>query len=526
MVKKLLAVGIILLFVGMSITSTGTIEEKSYVPVTYILHDPIYINGNNNFTSENGVTSGSGTYNDPYIIEDWDINASSQDGITIRNTNLHFKIMNCYIYDGGIHNDGIVFINVTNGVIEESIITWNRNGTVFRTQYPGKENSEYNIIRYNNITYNTDNGIHFEHTGWGYHSHNIIYLNNISGNNQGIYMVMSADNQILYNNIISNNEMGVNLAMCMMGGENNLVHHNNFIYNGGENGQACEWGGPLNYWDEDYPFGGNYWSDYNDVDNFSGPNQDIPGSDGIGDTPYVIPCQYCEENNMDMYPLMEPFCNDTYPPKTFISFAPSEPDGDNDWYTKNVTITLDAIDYLSGVNATCYRINGKEWITYGIPFIISEDGMQEIEYYSVDNSGNIEDIKSSEFKIDQTPPNTSLEWISFKEEGSWYVRFFFNATDKISGLKPLVEMYINDVLQDKNTGVGPAYEFVIEWSKAFRICAFKFVCWDKAGNSAFESINGSEIKSRSYSYKFFWKWLERLPLLNQLIIQIMKRWSI
>ena len=35
-------------------------------------HDPIYIDGNDNFIPANGVTSGLGTENDPYIIENWD----------------------------------------------------------------------------------------------------------------------------------------------------------------------------------------------------------------------------------------------------------------------------------------------------------------------------------------------------------------------------------------------------------------------------------------------------------------------
>jgi len=57
-----------------------------------------------------------------------------------------------------------------------------------------------------------------------------------------------------------------------------------------------------NIWDDGYPSGGNYWSDYNGTDLFSGPYQNITGSDGIGDTPYVI-----DENNRDRYPLMKPW---------------------------------------------------------------------------------------------------------------------------------------------------------------------------------------------------------------------------
>jgi hypothetical protein len=38
------------------------------------------------------------------------------------------------------------------------------------------------------------------------------------------------------------------------------------------------------------------------VDLYGGPNQNITGNDGIGDTPYII-----NSNNIDGYPLMAPF---------------------------------------------------------------------------------------------------------------------------------------------------------------------------------------------------------------------------
>ncbi len=331
--KKGLVIGIIILFIGLNvIPSTGTIEEKPYVNIQYTPHDPIYIHGNDDFTSENGVTSGSGTSSDPFVIEDWEIEASSQDGITIRNVDVYFTIKGCYIHDGGINNDGIVFINVTNGEIEETIITGNRNGVMFRTQqYPEKENSSENYIHHNNITDNTKDGIHFQHTGEGHHSNNLIYLNNLVGNNQGIDMVMSAYNQIFSNNIISNSRWGVNLTMCMGGGTNNRVYHNNFINNGDENSQACVWWTLDNDWDDGYPSGGNFWSDYGGVDNFSGPNQNIPGNDGIGDTPYNITLYWDEYEHelypfeYDYYPLMEPW-GENLPPFADFTWTPYLPE--------------------------------------------------------------------------------------------------------------------------------------------------------------------------------------------------------
>ena len=60
--------------------------------------------------------------------------------------------------------------------------------------------------------------------------------------------------------------------------------------------------GGTNYFDNGYPSGGNYWSDYSCNDVYYGPNQDIPGSDGIGDTQYII----SGDGNTDNYPLIEP----------------------------------------------------------------------------------------------------------------------------------------------------------------------------------------------------------------------------
>ncbi|MCD6263682.1 hypothetical protein J7L60_04670 [Candidatus Bathyarchaeota archaeon] len=55
-----------------------------------------------------------------------------------------------------------------------------------------------------------------------------------------------------------------------------------------------------NRFDNGYPNGGNYWSNYNGTDSYSGPYQNETGSDGIGDTPYPI-----QTSNEDSYPFMQ-----------------------------------------------------------------------------------------------------------------------------------------------------------------------------------------------------------------------------
>jgi hypothetical protein len=98
---------------------------------------------------------------------------------------------------------------------------------------------------------------------------------------------------------MSNIETGIYLDSCICGGHDNRIYHNNFIYNGEQhNGQAQNF--DYNYFDDGYPSGGNFWSDYTGMDNYSGPDQTDPGSDGIGDIPYPI-----EWGVKDNYPLME-----------------------------------------------------------------------------------------------------------------------------------------------------------------------------------------------------------------------------
>lgn len=58
-------------------------------------------------------------------------------------------------------------------------------------------------------------------------------------------------------------------------------------------------GGAFNLFNDVYPEGGNYWGDYLGVDLHKGPNQDEPGPDGIGDTPYSF------QGGQDRYTFIE-----------------------------------------------------------------------------------------------------------------------------------------------------------------------------------------------------------------------------
>ena len=133
---------------------------------------------------------------------------------------------------------------------------------------------------------------------WLHYSHNnTISDNTVMGNFswRGIVLCGQSSNNTIIRNTIKDNEEGLGIT-----GENNFIIHNNFINN---QKQAVMIESHYNAWNNTYE--GNYWSDYNGTDHYSGIVQNITGSDGIGDTQYVI-----DDNNIDHYPLMVPWASE------------------------------------------------------------------------------------------------------------------------------------------------------------------------------------------------------------------------
>jgi parallel beta-helix repeat protein len=150
-------------------------------------------------------------------------------------------------------------------------------------------------LRMQDSNFNTINENTVENNGYGidlsYSDSNNITSNTVTGNGEGIFLGRSNGNMLVGNNITTNNVYGLHLSYS----SNNSIYHNNFIDNLNQ-AYSLE---SANVWDDGYPSGGNYWSNYTGTDLYSGSYQNETGSDGIGDTPYVI-----DANNRDYYPLM------------------------------------------------------------------------------------------------------------------------------------------------------------------------------------------------------------------------------
>jgi parallel beta-helix repeat protein len=121
---------------------------------------------------------------------------------------------------------------------------------------------------------------------------NSIIGNTIINTQYGINLRNSTKNTIVGNTMIEND---VGIQFLDEYSSDSTIYHNNFIDNGW---QVNSFAPSNNSWDNGYPSGGNYWSDYEE----RYPNATEIDNSGIWNTPYVI-----DENSQDNYPLVPEF---------------------------------------------------------------------------------------------------------------------------------------------------------------------------------------------------------------------------
>ncbi len=115
--------------------------------------------------------------------------------------------------------------------------------------------------------------------------------NNLVENASAYGMSIGGNNHTIWGNTIAGCATGMYLTDYLQC-ENNTIFHNNFFDN--QNQIQISIFNPLstnNRFDLGWPKGGNYWSDHNNPDIRSGPNQLGPGSDAISDVPYNVDSQ-------------------------------------------------------------------------------------------------------------------------------------------------------------------------------------------------------------------------------------------
>ncbi len=179
--------------------------------------------------------------------------------------------------------------------------------------------------------------------------------------------------------------------------------------------------------------------------------------------------------------------------------------GQNDWYISTVTITIQATDDVSGVDAIFYNINDGEWTEYTEPIEVDEDGDYTFEYYAIDNAGNEETPNSGTFKLDKTAPviNTFTATAQNALKTKWLLEA--DVTDATSGIV-LVEFYADDAIVGNVT--TPPYEFLVE----SKISTAQCIVYDEAGNSKMSDV------VTSYDYGSQQQYYNLLLLLQQKLL--------
>ena len=311
-------------FDGVTYTLTGSIASDVHGIV--VLRDNIVVDGSGFSIEGTGLEYYSGIY------------FSEIGNVTIRNTNI--KNFHYGIQSNSSSNNSISGNNITNNsIFGIMLISSSNNNTISGNNITNSDygidldSSSNNSISGNNITRsgvgielygssdcNSINGNNVTNNGYygiclDSSSNNSITGNTLTNNYVGILLRSSSNNSLGENaitdngegiglesaisNVINGNNITINhiFGVGLYSSSNNTFYHNNFLSNAQQ--VYVSPNSSANVWDDSYPSGGNYWSDYNGTD---------ANHDGIGDTPYFI-----QADNADNYPLMVQYVIPEFP---------------------------------------------------------------------------------------------------------------------------------------------------------------------------------------------------------------------
>jgi len=258
-----------------------------------------FINGNNtgddvvriyyttNVTVDGFTIKNSGSINN--YDSGIEVYHSDYNVITNNIITSNFRGIWYYDCDFNIFLDNIVESNNISGILLRVNSEYNQilNNTI-SSNHIGLycSESDCNEITGNEISLNDEDGIYIVSS-----NNNTILDNAISENWYGIRMWDSNNNNVCENTICQIDYYGISLSQSS---NINQIYNNNMVNNSYQCWDECD-----NAWNDTYPWGGNYWNDFNEDSEGAYDND----SDGIVDSPYIIP----GDGNRDFYPLKYPW---------------------------------------------------------------------------------------------------------------------------------------------------------------------------------------------------------------------------
>jgi len=337
-------------------------------------------------------------------------------------SNSTIKNNSCFSYNWG----GITLDSSNWNMILDNNITNNLEGI-------SAQGSNDNVFCRNHIFSNSYHGM-----GFYYSDRNEVFDNTIEDNGAswagiGIRINAGSWNKIHNNSICNNAQMGVGIFNGDAS-QNNSIHGNSISNNNGagrgyiaSKAQAQD-DGVNNKWDSQGR--GNYWSDW------TFPDDDL---NGIVDIPYIIPGT---AGAQDDFPLRRGLL-------TVASLSGTS--GANGWFRSSVNVSLIATYPDGSVNATYYSIGTSgNWLKYTTSFLISKEGNSTVLFYSIDNAGHSEMVRSKTLKIDSFAPTLTMVTTNNTVFSSDQVQISFDASDSMSGLY-YYEYSFDDFIPPSNT---------------------------------------------------------------------------
>jgi len=203
-----------------------------------IIEDPIFINGsatgveahNWAWAEDQDWCTGTGSLNDPYVIENLSIDGNNQTTcIEIHNSDKVLIIRNCTVFNSRSESDpgaGIWLENVTNSILSNNECFENAYGIFM-------EQCSYNTITENTASNNAWAGIHI------FQCINNTISNNIANNNVGVEFesigicLWLCDFNNVSENVANYNKYGIWLSsqVTIWGSHNNTISNNTASYN-------------------------------------------------------------------------------------------------------------------------------------------------------------------------------------------------------------------------------------------------------------------------------------------------------
>lgn len=258
------------------------------------------------------------------------------------------------------NGQGIILAHTTNSKMMHNTIADNHNGILLFS-------ASNNEVTGNTITRNY-RAIQLSRSS----QNNRITTNIVTDNNEGI-LVFDSSQSTFVGNIVHNNNITIGFSLS----SNKMIYGHYFINNTKQVYDASmddsSISNSTNYWNFDYPIGGNYWSEYIGFDLKSGADQDQEGSDNIGDKSYILYRNI--KDDCSLLPYGNPLAVSIVSPENKIYNVNSV----------SLTYTVSKTESMIG-----YSLNGQANITVSGSITLSSlsNCLHKLTVYAKDTDGN------------------------------------------------------------------------------------------------------------------------------------------